>query len=149
MCRCTTLCPRSIVAFLVCLAISPFAYARGEARAIYLTSRSSLCIDALSSFRACVPASLFSGSIVNPSPSSARSARRLNHNRTAWSDGRCSSASSMDKKQQRQRIVESLLGVKMPDLSVSAQGLKLALDVETDVTGIHYNGIKLQYKTCW
>jgi len=55
----------------------------------------------------------------------------------------------MDKKQQRQRVVESLLGVKMPDLSVGARGLKLALDVETDMTGIHYNGVKFQYQTCW
>jgi|GEM_PF-5150396 len=149
MCRCTALYPRSIIAFLICLAVSPFAYARGEARAIYLTSRSSLCVDALSSFRACVPASLFSGSVVDPGPTNRRDTRRLSGHQLAWSDNNCVSSASTDKKQQRQRVVESLLGVKMPDLSVSMRGVKLALDVETDMTGIHYNGVKLQYKTCW
>jgi len=149
MCRCTALYSRSILAFLICLVVSPFAHARGEARSIYLTSRSSLCIDALSSFRACVPTSLFSGAIVNPGTINRRNTHHLSGHQLAWSDGNCASSATLDKKQQRQRLVESLVGVKMPDLSVSMRGLKLALDVETDMTGVHYNGVKLQYKTCW
>ncbi|MBI1194340.1 MAG: hypothetical protein GC138_00635 [Gammaproteobacteria bacterium] len=149
MCRCATFSPRSVIAFLICLAVSPFAHARGEARTIYLTSRSSLCIDALSSFRACVPASLFSGSIVDPGPANQRDTRRLSNQRLAWEDDSCDASASVSQKQKRQRLVESLIGVKMPDLSVSMRGLKLALDVDTDMTGIHYNGVKLQYKTCW
>lgn len=149
MCRCTALTLRSIIAFLVCLVISPFAHARGEARTIYLTSRSPLCVDALSSFRACVPTSLFSGSVVDPGPANQRDTHHMDRQRLDWSDDSCGSSTSMSQKQKRQRFVESLIGVKMPDLSVSMRGLKLALDVDTDMTGIHYNGVKLQYKTCW
>jgi len=130
--------------------IAPIAQARGALDYANGQDKSVLCIAALSSIGICVPARLFSG-YVNTSRSTGDDNVVLG-NRPSSSDrnqGCHRSGRSDDRKRQRQRLVEALLGVKMPDLSFNMQGLKLALDVETDLTGFHYNGVKLEYQTCW
>ncbi len=147
MCPCRIARCTSLFCCLLCLLATPFLTAGASPR-LPLGARSTypkICIEALGRFTACLPARLFPSDETSPSRAGDRSARRLfRHVRSG-----CDSAREITNRERRRRIISSLIGTEIPDLSVRYNGLKLGLDVDTDLTGIDYNGVRLDYSVCW
>ncbi len=156
MCPCSKrIKPVSLLCCLLCLLISPFLTAQAGERAGF-GSRSGksplICIEALGRFQACLPASLFKKArhdeqglaTYRPGRVSTLAYRRQFQRRKG-----CDSVAKLNQREKRRRILSSLIGTEIPDLSLRYNGLKLGLDISTDLTGIEYNGVRLDYSFCW
>ncbi len=104
-----------------------------------------ICFEALGRFTACLPGRLFSADESSNAQARHHSGGRL----FRYVRSGCDSAREITNRERRRKILSSLIGTEIPDLSVSYNGLKLGLDVDTDLTGIDYNGVRLDYSVCW
>ncbi len=148
MCPCRIAIRRtSLLCCLLCLLCTPFLTAGATARQPLGTRHAhpKICVEALGRFKACLPGALFTARETTASAAATRGGRRLFRTSRAG----CDSARKITSRERRRRLISSLIGTEIPDLGVSYNGLKLGLDIDTDLTGIEYNGIRLDYSVCW
>ena len=148
MCPCRNIIRTScLLCCLLCLLGAPFLTA-GASQRLPLGARGSypkICIEALGRLSACLPGRLFSSQEAPRPRARHLSGRRLFRSIRSG----CDSAREISNRERRRRIISSLIGTEIPDLSFRYDGLKLGLDVSTDLTGIEYNGVRLDYSICW
>ncbi len=153
MCPCSKqLRSTSLLCCLLCLLFSPFLTVQASERtaAGSRNNKSALiCIEALGRFQACLPASLFKARTNEQNLADSYTRLATSGYRQLQLRKGCDSANKLSQREKRRRIINSLLGTEIPDLSLRYNGLKLGLDITTDLTGIEYNGVRLDYSFCW